>query len=158
MPANDRMDWLVEKATELGVHQIQPLITERAVLRLNGERAERKQSHWQGIAVAAAEQCGRTKVPVVMPVLTLAAWLATGAAGRAGHRCWVLSPLAGVATVGNADGRPVVALSGPEGGLSPDELTLAVAHGFAPCSLGPRVLRADTAPIALLAGLTIGLA
>jgi len=76
MPANDRMDWLVEKATELGVASIQPLMTERSVLRLKGERADKKQAHWQAVAVSACEQCGGNRVPVVHPVLTLDAWLA----------------------------------------------------------------------------------
>ena len=76
MPANERMDFLVEKATELGVHAIQPLLCERSVLRLAGERAQRKCEHWQAIAVAAAEQCGRTRVPLVRPVRTLGAFVA----------------------------------------------------------------------------------
>ena len=86
MPANHRMDWLVEKATELGVHALQPLLTERSVLRLAGERAERKQAHWQGIAVAAAEQSGRTRVPAVAAVQTLSAWLAGGPVGARRRR------------------------------------------------------------------------
>lgn len=76
VPANERMDWLVEKATELGVGAIQPLMTERGVLRLSGERAEKKQAHWQAIAVAACEQCGRNRVPQILPVKTLNEWLA----------------------------------------------------------------------------------
>jgi 16S rRNA (uracil1498-N3)-methyltransferase len=76
VPANERMDWLVEKATELGVGAIQPLMTERGVLRLSGERAEKKQAHWQAIAVAACEQCGRNRVPHILPVKTLNEWLA----------------------------------------------------------------------------------
>ena len=76
MPANERMEWLVEKATELGAASIQPLMTERTVLRLSGERADKKQAHWQAIAVAACEQSGRNRVPVVHPVMTLNAWLA----------------------------------------------------------------------------------
>lgn len=75
MPANERMDWLVEKATELGVASIQPLMTERSVLRLSGERAEKKVAHWQSVAIAACEQCGGNRVPLVKPVKTLQAWL-----------------------------------------------------------------------------------
>ena len=75
MPANDRMDWLVEKATELGVASIQPLMTERSVLRLSGERATKKQAHWQAIVVAACEQCGRNRVPLVHAVMPLDRWL-----------------------------------------------------------------------------------
>ena len=75
MPANDRMDWLVEKATELGVASIQPLHTAHSVLRLSGERAAKKQAHWQSVAIAACEQCGGNRVPVVHPVQDLAHWL-----------------------------------------------------------------------------------
>ena len=75
MPANDRMDWLVEKATELGVTSIQPLMTERSVLRLSGERSEKKVAHWQSVAIAACEQCGGNRVPLVHPVQTLTQWL-----------------------------------------------------------------------------------
>ena len=75
MPANERMDWLVEKATELGVASIQPLMTERTELRLDGERAAKTTAHWQSVAVAACEQCGRNRVPVIHPVMSLSAWL-----------------------------------------------------------------------------------
>ena len=75
MPANERMDWLIEKAAELGVNSLQPLHTSRSVLRLSGERAEKKQNHWQSVAVAACEQCGGNRVPTVAPVRDIAAWL-----------------------------------------------------------------------------------
>jgi 16S rRNA (uracil1498-N3)-methyltransferase len=152
--ANDRMDWLVEKATELGVASITPLAAERSVLKLKGERADKKLAHWQGVAVAAAEQCGRNRVPTICPALTLKEWLAqpTALADR-----WVLSlaqgtqPLAAV----NTSTRPVIVLSGPEGGLAPAEEAAALAAGFQPVTLGPRVLRAETAPLALLSALTV---
>lgn len=149
MPANDRMDWLVEKATELGVAEIRPLQTERSVLRLAGERAERKRAHWQAIAEAAAEQSGRTRVPQVHPVRALPAPDALPA-GRPG---WVLSLGAGAAPAGALRGAsgPQLLLSGPEGGLTPAELAQAQAGGLRPLSLGPRVLRAETAPLAALA-------
>jgi len=156
MPANERMDWLVEKAAELGVAGIQPLLAERSVLRVTGERAARKQAHWQAIAIAACEQCGRNRVPVVAPVLELARWCADP--GLPSLRL-VLSlapdarPLASLAA--RAPAEPVLLLSGPEGGLSPAELTLLASRGFQPASLGPRVLRADTAPLAALAALTL---
>ncbi len=82
MPANERMDWLVEKATELGVAGIQPLVAERSVLKLKGERAARKQAHWQGIAIAACEQCGRNRVPAVREVLDFSEWMAAMQAER----------------------------------------------------------------------------
>jgi len=155
MPANERMDTLVEKATELGAATIQPLVCERSVLRLSGERADRRVQHWQQVAVAACEQSGRTRVPRVEPVQRLTAWLeALRAAPESVARRIVLNPEAtrrlGVETIGR-DGGDLLVLSGPEGGLSPDELAAAGAAGFTPVSLGERVLRADTAPLAVLA-------
>lgn len=150
MPANERMDWLLEKATELGAAAVQPLLCERAVLRLDGERAERKREHWQAQAVAAAEQCGRTRVPQVLPVQRLAAWLQGGALPA---QRWLLSPQAEQGPVRPAPAQPLVLLSGPEGGLSTAEEDAARDAGFQAVQLGPRVLRADTAPLAVLAWL-----
>ncbi|KKW66891.1 hypothetical protein AAV94_13750 [Lampropedia cohaerens] len=168
MPANDRMDWLVEKATELGVARITPLMTERSVLRLKAERADKKRQHWQAIAIAACEQSGRNTVPVVDAPCTLAEFVATvGAAGQPAHsERWVLSLAADARPVtqrlaalpqpcqGTHAGR-VLALSGPEGGLSAPEETLLRAQGFSPVSLGARTLRADTAAIALTSAATL---
>jgi 16S rRNA (uracil1498-N3)-methyltransferase len=151
MIANDRMDWLVEKATELGAAAIQPLATERGVLKLEGERASRRQARWQGIAVAACEQCGRNRVPTVHAPLALPQWL--GALGaRADQRRWILSlaPAAQRLCVSDPDVAPVALLSGPEGGLTPAEEAAALAAGFLPVTLGPRVLRAETAALAAL--------
>ena len=157
MPANERMDWLVEKANELGVASIQPLVCERSVLRLSGERAQKKEAHWQAIAVAASEQCGRNRVPLVRPVMDFARWLdAAPALTRA-----VLSLTAQAVPLSASRLRgagAVLALSGPEGGLSPQEEARAVAAGFEAVSLGPRALRAETAPLALLAALTVAAA
>lgn len=152
MPANERMDTLVEKATELGVAEIQPLVCERSVLRLAGERAEKRQAHWQAVAVAACEQSGRTRVPHIAPVLTLPAWLATRPV-RDGAMAFVLDPRAGGADL--PPGGATLFLSGPEGGLSDAEVQLATAAGFVRAGLGPRVLRADTAPLAVLAHLAL---
>jgi len=154
MPANERMDWLVEKATELGVTSIQPLVADRSVLRLAGERAAKKQAHWQAVAVAACEQCGRNRVPAVHEVADLRAWLARPA--MAGAKRLLLSlrpptqPLREAA--GGADG-PLVFLTGPEGGFTEAEEETALAGGFQPVTLGPRVLRAETAALAALAAL-----
>jgi 16S rRNA (uracil1498-N3)-methyltransferase len=152
MPANERMDWLVEKATELGVASIQPLATERGVLRLAGERAQKKQAHWQSVAVAACEQCGRNRVPTVHPVASLEAWLAS--ACLTGARL-LLSPGGGAPPWAAAGERSLWVLSGPEGGLSTAEEARAVHQGFARAGLGPRILRAETAPLAALALLTL---
>lgn len=151
MPANDRMDWLVEKATELGVASLQPLVAERSVLRLAGERAQKKQAHWQAIAVAACEQCGRNRVPVVHAPQPLAQWL-TGQAqpGLVLSLRGESKPLQAVARA-----EELTLLSGPEGGLAPAEEDAAFARRWQAVNLGPRVLRAETAPLAALAVLTL---
>lgn len=147
MPANERMDWLVEKATELGAAVIRPLVCERSVLRLDGERAERKRLHWQAIAVAAAEQCGRTRVPEVALPEPLAIALSEP---RRGHVLSLAPTAVRLRDLPRPDA-PRWLLSGPEGGLTPVEEALAVAAGLQPLSLGPRVLRAETAPLVPLA-------
>ncbi len=154
MPANDRMDWLVEKATELGVASIQPLMTERSVLRLNGERAEKKQAHWQSVAVAACEQCGLNRVPMVHGILTLAQWAKTQMPDAAPKFLLSLredsQPLQTAMTTSAVGAESFTFLSGPEGGLSDAEEQLALHHGFVPVSLGSRVLRSETAALAAL--------
>jgi 16S rRNA (uracil1498-N3)-methyltransferase len=151
MPANERMDWLVEKATELGVTSIQPLMCERSVLRLSGERAVKKQAHWQSVAIAACEQCGGNRVPLIHPVLTLPEWLLSAPTMQSQRA--VLSLQTTAVTLRNwaqfdaADA--LSCLSGPEGGLSPSEELAAVAAGFTRVSLGQRVLRAETAALAV---------
>ena len=152
--ANERMDWLVEKATEMGVASITPLLAERSVLKLKGERADKKLAHWQGVAVAAAEQCGRNRVPAIRPAVSLSDWLARPTSE--GQRC-VLSLAQGTRSLASvaAGSEPLVVLSGPEGGLSPAEESLALSSGFVPVTLGSRVLRAETAPLAVLAALTV---
>jgi 16S rRNA (uracil1498-N3)-methyltransferase len=161
IPANERMDGLVEKATELGAAAILPLICERSVVRLAGDRAEARQRHWQAVAASASEQCGRVRVPRVAAPLRFDTWIGELAGeGESGASCWVLS-LAGTAQRPAALHDParaespagLIVLSGPEGGLTPDEEAAALRHGFVPVSLGPRTLRADTAPLALLAWL-----
>jgi 16S rRNA (uracil1498-N3)-methyltransferase len=155
MPANERMDWLVEKATELGAASIQPVVAQRSVLKLQGERGERKLAHWQGIAVAACEQSGRNRVPAVLTALPLAQWLAQRAWAGQGL---LLSPAPQARPLREAaaGGGPLTLLSGPEGGLAAAEEQAAQAAGFLPVSLGPRILRAETAPLAALAGLLVG--
>jgi 16S rRNA (uracil1498-N3)-methyltransferase len=158
MPANERMDWLVEKAAELGVASIQPLMTERSVLRLTAERATKKVEHWQSVAIAACEQCGGNRVPRVHGVKTLAQWLTSlgrtqEATEDAAPKRLLLSlrdgtqALQGVG-LGTAS---ALFLSGPEGGLSAAEEAAAVAAGFAPVTLGARVLRSETAALTALA-------
>jgi 16S rRNA (uracil1498-N3)-methyltransferase len=153
MPANDRMDWLVEKATELGVASIQPLHTAHSVLRLNGERAGKKQAHWQQVAVSACEQCGGNRVPQIHAVRDLAGWLAARPSSQGLHCVLSLSE-GSQALASHLQGvqvdTPVCFLSGPEGGLSAQEDKAARAAGWAPATLGGRVLRAETAALTAL--------
>ena len=162
MPANDRMDALVEKAAELGVYAIQPLVCARSVLRLDGERAAKKVAHWQAVAVAACEQSGRAVVPKVHPVASLQGWLQSTEAQTETSTVMrgVLSLREAVsvrqwltdAAPQGLEGAPQdwCFLSGPEGGLSAEEEALALSRGWSAVSLGKRVLRADTAPLAML--------
>jgi 16S rRNA (uracil1498-N3)-methyltransferase len=163
MPANERMEWLVEKATELGVASIQPLMTERTVLRLSGERADKKVAHWQAIAVAACEQSGRNRVPLLHPVASWAVWLAasTNRPLQPGLRCVLSVHRASVAALAfvqppagspqpNPQGQAIECLCGPEGGFSPAEEAAAMACGYIPVGLGARVLRSETAALAAL--------
>ncbi|MFM9923895.1 16S rRNA (uracil(1498)-N(3))-methyltransferase [Variovorax sp. H27-G14] len=157
MPANERMDWLVEKATELGVASIQPLATAHGVLRLSGERAEKKRAHWEAIAVAACEQCGRNRVPVVHPVQSFSGWVDAQTAQAASTTVRLVLSLAegtrALSAVPVQEGHGALVLSGPEGGLSGTEEQQAIARGFAPVTLGARVLRAETAALAALVSL-----
>ncbi len=148
MPANERMDWLVEKATELGVSRITPLMTAHGVLRLNAERAVKRQLHWQAIAQSACAQSGRNRIPTIDVPMHWSVWLDALRPDETSHR-WVLS-LSVDQTPLPVLNSPVMVLSGPEGGLSREEEAQAIAKGFQPLRLGSRVLRAETAPLAML--------
>lgn len=150
MIKGERMDYAIQKATELGATHIRVLDTERCDVRLKGERAEKKLMHWQQVAISACEQCGLNRPPSVEGVLPLAAWLA--------------SPLPALKLIAHPGEQPfspsaleghteLALLTGPEGGFSPDEIAAAQTVGFTPFALGNRVLRAETAPVALLAAL-----
>jgi len=154
----DKMDWLIEKAVELGVNAVAPLQTERAVVRLSGERAAKRVQHWQALVQAACEQCGRARVPVVAPVATLREWLAAGQSNAAPRV--LLSPRGtqsltqwAVQSRTRIEGSGIVLLIGPEGGLSPDEEALAEAAGFLPLTLGRRILRTESAALVAVSAL-----
>lgn len=153
--AQDKMDWVVQKAVELGASAIQPLAAERSVIRLAPERAERRQRHWQAVVVSACEQSGRTLIPDVAPVRSLAQWLdVLDAAPERGGLRLMLSPHADVPMAQLADSVAGVSLLvGPEGGLSEREVAMAQAAGFRAVRLGPRILRTETAALAALAAL-----
>lgn len=139
----ERMDWSVQKATELGVRAITPLITERCNVRL-GDKAEHKRAHWQKIAIAACEQCGRNKIPEILLPHAIDSWLDTRRGGV------LLDPEGVPFPTLTQPGDELTLLLGPEGGLSRAERQCALASGFIPASLGPRILRVETAVVAAL--------
>jgi len=145
----ERMDWTLQKATELGVHRIQPVLTVRSVVRLDEQQAEKKLRHWRAIVAGACEQSGRSTLPEVRAPLELRRYLSSSP--REGQRL-VLSPggPASLAGLGSAATR-VELLIGPEGGLDDGEIDAAATAGFLPVRLGPRVLRTETAGIVALA-------
>ncbi len=156
MPTNERMDSLIEKATELGVMRLQPLMSDRSILRLQPERALRKVVHWQAVAVASCEQCGRNRVPVVKPVLYLSDWLGDLPEDAAPGARQILSLRQAPPWQPATHSGEITFLSGPEGGFTEQEETLARQYGFTPVSLGARTLRADTAPLLVLSVLAVG--
>lgn len=146
----DRMDWVMQKATELGVRRIVPMITERSVVRLDEERSEKKLQHWRGIAISACEQCGRNRVPdVTAPTRFFDALRGSDASATR----LLLSPNASLRARDLPRPAAVTLLIGPEGGLSDTEQEAAIRAGFQPLQLGPRILRTETAAIAALAAL-----
>lgn len=152
--SGDRMDYTLRKAVELGIGAIVPVFTERSVVRLAGERADRRTAHWQALAVAACEQCGRNRVPDVAPPVAFVQWLGALAPPAAGELRLILSPGGEhrLADLRRPDG-PITLLAGPEGGLTGEESALARSRGFEPVRLGPRVLRTETAALAALAAI-----
>ena len=145
--SGDKMDWVIQKAVELGATGIIPVQAARSVSRLASERVGKKREHWQQVVIAACEQCGRNRLPFVAPVQSLAAYLAEPQnAAR-----WVLVP--GGERLSVIQPAPIHLLIGPEGGWSDEELTLCLRAGSRPVGLGPRVLRTETAGLAALAAL-----
>ena len=143
----DRMDWVVQKATELGVASISPLTTERTEVKLKGDRADKKHRHWQQVIISACEQCGRNQLPELQPLGSLNQWLPTVTADRK----FVLHHRHTSAESSQLKPDSAAVLIGPEGGLSPEEIIAAGKAGFEALTLGPRILRTETAPLAALA-------
>ena len=148
LAASDKMDWVVQKAVELGVSAIQPVQAERSVLRLSAERAEKRLVHWRQVAVSACEQSGRNCIPEVRALQGLASWLAAHRDGS----CHVLAPggEVGFTDLDRLPG-PIHVLVGPEGGWTDSELAACDGAGCRRVTLGPRVLRTETAGLAALA-------
>ncbi|MCL7941408.1 16S rRNA (uracil(1498)-N(3))-methyltransferase [Halomonas sp. ATCH28] len=142
----DRMDYAIQKAVELGVAAITPLYTEHGDVRLRGEREAKKLAHWQAVAASACEQCGRATLPPVYPPAGLVDWLA----GRHEALRLVLHPGTAGALAQREAPATAALLIGPEGGLSEAEVEAALAGDFVPLSLGPRILRTETAPVVAL--------
>ncbi len=152
LPAADKMDWVLQKAVELGVSAIQPVAAKRSVVRLSGDKIERRQTHWRNVVIAACEQCGANIVPVVAPLLDLPQYLAQVPAPNATRL--LMQPCAEMRLrdLPSPDG-PVTILVGPEGGFEESEIELALFTGFKPMRFGPRVLRTETAGLAILAAM-----
>lgn len=152
MCSSEKMDWVIQKATELGAASIQPVQTQRSVNKLSESRAEKRSAHWQGVTVAACEQSGRNTLPITHAPMELDAWLETQR-GNA-HKKFILLP-EGATGLHEQTGieKDVVLLIGPEGGFTSDEALKAQHAGFVPIRLGPRVLRTETAAITGIAAL-----
>lgn len=147
LPEGSKMDWIIEKAVELGVVAIQPLAARRCVVRLSAERAEKKLEHWGGIVVSASEQCGRNRLAAVAMPTEFREWIAQ----KDLHKRVILTPRASESLADWARHQPAQAVSimvGPEGGFSDEEEAEALKQGALPLSIGPRVLRTETAALA----------
>ena len=143
----ERMDWVIQKATELGVHSITPIFSERSEVKLTGLRLEKRLTHWQQISISACEQCLRNVVPTINPAVSLQQCLDSNEGGIKivlHHRTD-----RAITDLQNND-NIITILVGPEGGLSDNEITLAETHGYSAVKLGPRVLRTETAPLAAI--------
>lgn len=144
----EKMDFIIQKAVELGVATIIPLITERCNVRLDQEREEKRLQHWQAVAISACEQSGRNRIPDISPPRIYKEWLA----GAKADLRFVLSPHVEnkLSEYPLSEQASIILLIGPEGGLSDQEVTASVQHGFLPLNLGPRVLRTETATLAAI--------
>jgi len=142
----ERMDWVLQKATELGVTKITPLITERTEVKLSGERADKKMEHWQQILISACEQCQRNLLPELSEPKNFAAWVRECNA----ELKFVLHHRDNQGLPQTKNTKNVALLIGPEGGLDDDEIAQAITQQFSPLTLGPRVLRTETAPVAAI--------
>ena len=150
--SSEKMDWVVQKATELGVAAIQPVQTRRSVAKLAGERAEKRTEHWRGVIIAACEQCGRNRLPLIHAPQEFSAWLA-GARKIPGAKFILLQHATASLHEQAKPQTAVTLLIGPEGGFQEDEMQLAQQAGFIPVRLGARVLRTETAALAAMAAL-----
>jgi len=151
IPRGDRMDFILQKAVELGVTDVQPLWTARSQTRVSGERLEKRMRHWQGVVISACEQCGRATLPMLGTPAEYRSWLT----GAHRHDCRLLLVHDAQRSLGDMQppGNSILLLIGPEGGISAEETRLAATAGFSSVRLGPRILRTETAALASIAGL-----
>jgi len=152
LAGSDKMDFIIQKAVELGVGAIQPVLTARSIVRLAADRGRAKLTHWRRVAIAACEQCGRNRVPEVKGAVPLRDYCAVP---EAVAKRLLLSPRgeARLADIAVPSGSAIVLAAGPEAGFGPDDEILLLGAGFVPVRLGPRILRTETAPLAALAAL-----
>jgi 16S rRNA (uracil1498-N3)-methyltransferase len=160
--SNEKMDWIVQKSVELGVSCFQPVTTRFAVVKLSEDRAAKRMRHWQDIVISACEQCGRNRIPSVLPLMPLSSWLermsdkCKNPDNRSSQKCFMLSPAAGKGLRDFPEPSGVGRISllvGPEGGFDPDEEAAAVMAGYNPLRLGKRLLRTESAGLAGLAAM-----
>ncbi|MDQ7016855.1 MAG: 16S rRNA (uracil(1498)-N(3))-methyltransferase [Gammaproteobacteria bacterium] len=145
----DRMDYTLQKSVELGVSSIQPLFSRRSVVKLKGSRLEKRQQHWQEVIISACEQCGRNRLPELKQALNLEQWVQHCQASQS-HPHLILDPIANEKLSQCAQHQQQTLLVGPEGGLSKEEIQLAQLHQFKGISMGPRILRTETAALVAL--------
>lgn len=153
MSKGDRMDYAIQKATELGVHKIQLLVSERCEMRLKYDRDQKKLEHWQQVAIAACEQCGMNRIPEILAPVTLEEWLLKSQANSTGTLKLVLAPQQQTVHLNKPLPPHIQLLVGPEGGLSEAEIQQAIQYGFSSWTLGSRILRTETAPVVALSAL-----
>ncbi len=163
--ANEKMDWIVQKAVELGVSRIQPIDTKLSVVRISGERAEKRMKHWQQVVISACEQCGRNRIPQVLPLISLSGWLGAQinewknlSNGTLPDACFMLSLTAkkGLCDFPESFATAMLTLLvGPEGGLTTEEEAAALVSGFIPMRLGKRILRTESAALAAIAAMQV---
>ena len=150
LAASDKMDWIIQKAVELGIQSIQPLFTERSIVKLDRERADKKLEHWRTVALAACEQTGRSAIPKILSPLPLSQWLSDQEKQTETLRL-ILTPLK-AQNINHLNQKPssIIFMVGPEGGFSEKEMALASHSAFIPVNFGERILRTETASIVAL--------
>lgn len=152
LSSSEKMDWVIQKATELGVVEIQPLATERSIARLSAERAQKRTEHWQQVIIAACEQCGRNVLPVIHPPLDILLWLQQMRTKK--YSKFIMLPQSSVSLQSQTKPQgTAVLLIGAEGGFTQAESDSALLCGFTPIKLGARVMRTETAAVAGIAAL-----